>query len=117
MSKITLYHYTDKKGAEGIRSSRFIKASQVETGDAIFGYGVYLTSMTPDKAKKEIAENNWDTLAKNAATRALNNGRVDYVVKVTLDASKVPKVMTTDRDIYLFEGDLYLSEGDTIDKV
>ena len=35
----TYYHYTDKRGAEGIEKSKEIKASTDTTNDAVFGPG------------------------------------------------------------------------------
>ena len=61
MSYITLYHYTDESGMRGIQDLREIKQSGMVGVDAVFGEGVYLTSLNPEQhSKKTIAQNNWN---------------------------------------------------------
>lgn len=57
----TYYHYTDEKGAEGIKESGVIKKSSIDRGDAVFGDGTYLTRVPPTTSKYDIAVNNYDT--------------------------------------------------------
>jgi hypothetical protein len=77
------YHYTDKKGAEGIWASKIIKQSTGQKRDAYHGDGVYLTKMPPQHhSKVDIAMNNWTTGSLEKAEKLVCKGRVDYVVEV-----------------------------------
>lgn len=108
-SKKTYYHYTDKRGAEGIAKSKEIKASTDTKTDARFGTGVYLTRKDPvSNDPKEIIRNNYDD-----GQRVVNNpemvAKVENVVEVKLDSNEVQKV-SNDRDVYLYKGDLDLNK-------
>jgi len=67
------YHYTDAKGAKGIKESGVIKGSSRQRGDAAFGDGAYFTTRPPTDSKFDIAENNWDMRT--------NRGVVQDIVK------------------------------------
>jgi len=43
----TFWHYTDKKSAEAILKTGKLRPSQQSQGDAVFGDGVYATTMHP----------------------------------------------------------------------
>ncbi|CAH3167642.1 unnamed protein product [Porites evermanni] len=87
----TYYHYTDQRGVKGISKSKEIKASTDTTNDAVYGPGVYLTSMDPRNDPKDIIRNNYDD-----GPRVVNNpkmaAKVENVVAVKLDRNEVEKV-------------------------
>ena len=65
--KMKLAHYTTEAGAKAIKESGVIKSS-TDTGvhrDAVFGRGVYLTTLSPDTPRCQIVENNWDNDTKS----------------------------------------------------
>ncbi len=79
------YHYTNKKGAEGIRASQILKKSEDKIGgdDVAFGEGVYFTKMSPQHfSKVDIVMNNWGVKDRRQAEEMVRQGKVDYVVKV-----------------------------------
>ena len=86
---VLLYHYTNKRGAEGIERDKMIKISTKATSrlDACSGEGVYLTAMTPDRGKTAIARNNWDGIRVNHGQIAKLDGKLDYAVKVDIPQS------------------------------
>ncbi len=90
-----LYHYTDEKGAEGIKKSGEIRPSLDTQRDATYDQGVYMTPVPPSEATRVIEKNNYDGMR-------VTLDRVSHVV--ALDRSAVPqaqKVATVDgRDIY-----------------
>ena len=54
------YHYTDVDGCTAIQESRKILNSLFGGVDAVFGTGVYLTTLNPNEnTKEEITKNNW----------------------------------------------------------
>ena len=93
------YHYTDEKGYKSILNSRKIKKSRMQVGDAIFGEGVYLTSLSPqDRTKGGIARNNYghDRLEK----ARLKQGRVDYWSEFDIDEARLVEA-PGERDVWL----------------
>ena len=64
-SKMRLYHYTSETGHKGIKDGEVIFQSDNFVSDCKYGKGVYLTSMNPQKTKKDIAMNNYDGAWKN----------------------------------------------------
>ena len=57
---VTLYHYTDEKGKDGIERSQVIRVSPDGSKSAMKGEGVYFTSLSPwDNTRDKIIENNW----------------------------------------------------------
>ena len=66
------YHYTNKEGYKAIKKSKKIKKSKTEGVNAVFGYGVYLTSLSPqDRTNRGIANNNYDGSKDKFARRML----------------------------------------------
>uniref|UniRef100_A0A7M5XEZ5 Tox-ART-HYD1 domain-containing protein n=1 Tax=Clytia hemisphaerica TaxID=252671 RepID=A0A7M5XEZ5_9CNID len=106
---LTLYHYTDKSSALSILQSKYMYGSS-QSFDAVFGEGVYFTSLSPESGKKKIAENNWDD-GEKGVYEMIFNGRVDYCIKVVFPSNdrRVSRCNTTQRNIYLYKGDLDLS--------
>jgi hypothetical protein len=51
--RVILYHYTDEAGFEGILKSNQILPSVGAKGDAVYGTGVYLTSVVPGTGTRE----------------------------------------------------------------
>lgn len=105
--KITLYHYTDANGLEGIAKNNVIRQSvgANKNDDAVFGDGAYLTSKPPEIGKFAVAENNWDD-SKRMTENAIKQGKVDYYVEVTVDKDQVTKCVDGNRDVYKYDGDL-----------
>lgn len=56
------YHYTNRKGLDGIRSSKYIKPS-TRQGDMMLGQGVYITDLSPNNSKEMILKNNYGSLS------------------------------------------------------
>lgn len=106
--KKTYYHYTDQSGVKGISKSKEIKASTDTTNDAVYGPGVYLTSMDPRNDPKEIIRNNYDD-GPSVVNNPKMAAKVENVVAVKLDSNEVQKV-SNDRDVYLYKGDLDLNK-------
>ncbi|XP_057311382.1 uncharacterized protein LOC130649169 [Hydractinia symbiolongicarpus] len=108
MSTITLYHYTNEKGAAAIIKSGYLKASNLTT-DATFGKGVYFTSMSPVESKLAIARNNWDGKVKSLASKMVKAGRLDYYIAVTFkERDRKLKQASCNRDVYVYKEDLIL---------
>ena len=107
----TFYHYTDEKGIIGIQETGIITATPVTARDAFLGKGVYLTSMSPDEGKREIALNNWDGSSRSTAFNRLRKGRLDFYVKIEipLDHDKRWTILNgferLGRDIFLFRNE------------
>jgi hypothetical protein len=106
-----LFHYTDKKGADAIRVSKILKQSERKNGDSAFGDGVYFTKMSHlDHSKVDIVMNNWGA-DREQAIKFVRLGKVDYVVQVMVpdyDSSVTDKRKESGRDVWLYEGDVYL---------
>lgn len=110
-----LYHYTNTKGANAIKTSFFIKKSS-QSGP--FGEGVYMTDLKPtDFFRSDILKNNYGGVY-NAF-----KGRADWVVQVkmsSLDPNKLHKmgeaVIGKDRSIFVYEDEIKVNADDVIDK-
>lgn len=78
--------------------------------DAVYGNGIYFTTMEPSTAKKKIAKNNYDGTKVSPAMMK----KVEMVVIIDIPESKLRKCETNsdDRDIYIFdtEQDLKLDD-------
>ena len=74
-----------------------------------FLLGVYFTSIDPYHDPKSILLNNYDD-----AGRVINSKRlwakIEWVIEVSLPMTEVEKVAESNRDVYLFEGDVDLRE-------
>ncbi|CAH3151131.1 unnamed protein product [Porites lobata] len=95
-------------GAAGIEESGMIKESTDTKNDAIFGPGVYLTSMSPSNSTEKIILNNYDDRV-GIVDRPTVRAKVQYAVEVQVDSNEVEKV-SDDRDVYLYSGDLDLNK-------
>lgn len=105
----TYYHYTDARGAQGIQETGMICASKDSGNDAMYGEGVYLNKMPPQRySKTTIAENNYDGNT-SYFTRRMDDGKVDYCVKMRLPKSDVVRV-DYERDVHLHQGDIDLTD-------
>ena len=74
----------------------------------VYLIGVYLTSLTPSVGKNMIVETCWGL---SFYPRLVEEGRVDYVIRVRLPKSIVKKA-TQKREVYLHEGKLILDGYD-----
>ena len=103
---ITLYHYSDKDGYNAILKEKNILKSEYFKGDAIFGEGVYLTSLSPEgHDKEEILKNNYGRVTSSVENKA------DYVFEFEIPMSKVTKATNTERDVFLYpDKDLKFSD-------
>lgn len=107
---ITLYHYTDTDGKNGIKRSKRINMSS-RKGDMRYGRGVYLTSIHPSSASKaDIAANNYDGRSNAPAYRRMEAGRVDSYVEIEFDLNNpYLEEVLSERDVYLYKKDIVLS--------
>ncbi|CAH3046870.1 unnamed protein product, partial [Porites lobata] len=107
--QITLYHYTDSTGAAGIKKSKVIKGSTDETPiqNRRHGCGVYFTFIDPSNDPKKILLNNYDDAGQVVNSQRLW-AKLDWVIELKVDRNKVKKVKNSNRDVYLYEGDVHL---------
>jgi hypothetical protein len=70
---LDLFHYTDKKGLEGIKHDQRIHATQ-----GTFGHGVYLTTIPPDQPRQHTA----DEIFGRGGRARYHQGRLDHYVRV-----------------------------------
>jgi hypothetical protein len=115
---VYLYHYTDKNGALGIAKSKRINSSKNTTTDAVYGKGVYLTSMSPTAGKKNILKNNYDDAIDSTKIELT---KVKYYFRFdSTELSGVKKISDTKRDVWLYSKDIDLKsvsyEFGTIDE-
>ena len=104
---MTVWHYTDFQGIQGILQSGYIRASTDNTVDAVYGEGVYATAMAPDAYSwKEIAKNNYD------GTRWPSlKSKTDYALGIIAPDGYFKKIKNKEgRDIYLHQGDVHLKD-------
>jgi len=84
-----------------------IKQSTKAKGDAVFGNGVYLTSIPPDAPKSKIVQNNWDGMRN---VERLGAKKTQACIKVP--KAWIPGVTKQQdklgRDIWLYPGDINL---------
>jgi hypothetical protein len=100
---VNLYHYTDKRGYEAIKSSGKVLKSTDTAHDAKFGVGVYLTSLSPkDRSKIVISKNNYDGARGGPfAQNQVDDGKVDYWFEFDIPDGKLSKCPSK-RDVWLF---------------
>ena len=99
-----LYHYTDYRHTLSIIRDRMIYASDLKSSDAVFGRGVYLTSMGEKFSVEEIAFNNWDHSVPIEQSRA----KVKFYFKIHSNDLPGVKNVCTNRDVWLYPNDLDL---------
>lgn len=110
-----LYHYTDKRGADAIKATGYIKKSG---SSGAFGPGAYMTDLKPtDFFREDILKNNYGGIATTF------KGRADFVVRVNrnnLNKNKLHQVGVAvtggDRSIYRYEDQIPIQPSDVIDK-
>ncbi len=103
---VYLYHYTDKNGALGIVKSNRINSSKSTKTDAVFGNGVYLTSMPPTAGKKNILKNNYDDAIDSTKIELT---KVKYYFRFdSTELSGVKKEPNTKRDVWRYPNDIDL---------
>ena len=84
--------------------------------DVRHGEGVYLTELTPDTAKEEIAKNNYDgKKLDKVVAKFIKNGNIDYYIEVKLKQDKKSNLKKCDdttklliamkRNVWLYEND------------
>lgn len=104
---ITLYHYTDQDGKNGIVNSGYI---QIASRFAHYGPYVYLTSLSPfNHSRRQIALNNMNNAAYTRKT--------NYVFEVLLSRhwDKVQHTNPPGRDVYRYtNGALILAGPDVL---
>ena len=66
-----LFHYTDKSGLDGIKSEGCIRASE-----SVNGPGVYLTDLSPDQDRSEIAK----VLYRAGGPANHSKGKLDHYI-------------------------------------
>ncbi|XP_046568046.1 uncharacterized protein LOC124276439, partial [Haliotis rubra] len=87
---------------------KLIRRSDDGVKDALYGKGVYGTSLSPSEGRRKIAWNNWDGIVD--VTRGMMM-RASWAIKVELPKSKVQEA-ESERDILIYTGgDLVLVPG------
>ena len=101
------YHYTSAESASKIDQSKVIIGSTQNNHDALYGDGVYLTDKkAEDYTRTHIARNNY-------GPRDGLQSKLEKYVEVSLPANEVQKCDTSsNRQVYLYPGDLDLSKYD-----
>ena len=98
-----LYHYTSETGHKGIKDGEVIFQSDNFVSDCKYGKGVYLTSMNPQKTKKDIAMNNYDGAWKNRLAD------VDFYIEIEIPDGDINlKKVAGQRDVFVYLKDIDL---------
>jgi hypothetical protein len=99
-----LYHYTSSQGLRGILNDGVIWSSD-DTRDAVYGKGVYLTSLPPTTDIWDLLENNWDGSPQFYLTKLDN---LDYCIEFR--KKDLPHVQKTgdSRDVWKVPHDIDL---------
>ncbi|XP_060581726.1 uncharacterized protein LOC132738277 [Ruditapes philippinarum] len=111
---IVLYHHTDSDSAALIIKHGYIKKSGGGR-DAVYGDGVYLTEIGPSSSRSIVAKNNYDD-KKRGWEKKIEEGKTEVAIKIKIKRSKV-KLCPGNRNVYLYKGDLYLSDVEEWDVV
>lgn len=83
---VPVYHYTNKEGYDGIVRSGAIRPSVVKHGDALYGEGVYCTSLPPRTPFYEVLMNNYDQDGGVVGNRGADKkDRAAYVFRMWVD--------------------------------
>ena len=96
------YHYTSKKAAKLIIFKGNILPSLEANGDAIYGEGVYLTTLEPGHGEETIKNNNWDGVAASKTN-------IEVYFEIQIPSNKVVRANNS-RDIQVHKGPLHLSD-------
>ena len=72
-----------------------------------FFAGVYFTFIDPSNDPKKILLNNYDDAGQVVNSQRLW-AKLDWVIELKVDRNKVKKVKNSNRDVYLYEGDVHL---------
>ena len=72
-----------------------------------FFSGVYFTSIDPNNDPKTILLNNFDDRGHVINSKRFWD-KLDWVIEVNMDMNIVTKVPISNRDVYLYEGDVHL---------
>ncbi|KAK3607067.1 hypothetical protein CHS0354_027929 [Potamilus streckersoni] len=99
---VTLYHHTSWQGFKGIWKEGRIKESTVESRDARFGRGVYLTSLGPETSEEDVLHNNYDDAEMAIRDRM---DRVEVIIEVRVSKQNVEEAPSK-RDIYIHKGEI-----------
>ncbi|KAH3775840.1 uncharacterized protein LOC127844693 [Dreissena polymorpha] len=114
---VVLYHHTDAESAQKILESLLLKKAK-----GAFGTGVYLTKMGPDSSLKKLLVNNYDDDISKAKMKKLikergSKAEVCFGLGIPDDVYDefVEKCDASGRDVYIFKGDITLSDMDDVD--
>lgn len=77
----------------------------------MYGEGTYGTPLGPENGREALARNNYDGAWKHNE----NMGKVDVVIRIVMDDSKVRHISDNGREIYVYDGDIILNEADEVD--
>ena len=100
---VKLYHYTDATGKGLIEKSGVILASQKSSirDDAVYGDGVYLTSLGPENSTAEILGNNYDGRVVQLSRKPFT----EYYFEFDSEDDDFVKIGDgTNRDIWILKG-------------
>ena len=95
------YHCTSKEKAEAIVGCGKILPSSAASGVAVYGDGVYLTTLPPSQDKRTVMNNNWDGVAPSWE-------KLEAYFEIKMPSSSIAKVGGK-RDIYVHKGALQLN--------
>ena len=85
-----------------------MSVSQLDKLFFLFFSGVYFTSIDPSNDPKKILLNNYDDAGQVVNSQRLW-AKIGWVIELKMDINKVKKVINSNRDVYLYEGDVDLN--------
>lgn len=88
-------------------SKCLLSVSQLEKSFFFFS-GVYFTSIDPSNDPKTILLNNYDDRGFVINSQRLW-AKIDWVIEVKMQMNNIEKVYDSNRDVYLYKGDVHLN--------
>ncbi|XP_076106043.1 uncharacterized protein LOC143074492 [Mytilus galloprovincialis] len=113
MKQIVFHHCTTSASAAAIKESGVINQSKTKPNglNVNHGEGTYDTPLGPENGRMALALNNYGTAWQHFE----NMGRVDVVIRIVMDDSKVKHISVNGREIYVYSEDINLNEADEVD--
>lgn len=114
MADIVFHHYTSPDCINAIRNSKKIIQSTA-AGSTVYGCGVYGTPLCPENGREKIAKNNY----ADGWRLKEKDGKVEAVFRIKLKKKnqRVKQIVDTDRQIYLYDGDLEFADAEEVDLI
>ncbi|XP_025101778.1 uncharacterized protein LOC112568615 [Pomacea canaliculata] len=101
---LTMYHYTNRQGLDAIKKRGYISESNDAARDTSFGFGVYMTHLSPAYDKIKVAKNCWD----KGYESAIKQGKLDYAIRIEIPAQELDCFRHGERVVFLYHGQLVL---------